>query len=102
MDILSGLNITDGVLITIICASLCIVGIIGLFAIQLLTGALQFLVGFVEIFFGILQGGPLAWCGCLVLLFGCGICSIITFSFVSVIPQCSTPQAVNLCRFLGY
>lgn len=51
-----------------------------------------------EAFFDILSGGPLAWCGCFLVLFGCFICFGIVVTLVSVLSTCGTPDAVNFCR----
>jgi hypothetical protein len=102
MDLLQGLNLGDGAVFAVICALLCVVGLVGAFVLQFITGALGTVLGVFELFLEILQGGPIAWCGCLLVVLICGACSFVTLSLLTIIPQCSTPDAVNLCRFLGY
>jgi hypothetical protein len=50
---------------------------------------------------GIVSGGPASWCGCLVLIFGCGICGVVSLGVGRLVQDCPT-NPVNFCRFLGY
>lgn len=76
-------------------------GIIGLI-LQVLGFGFGILFNLVEFVMNIITGGPIAWCGCLLMLLACAGCGIITVMIASVLPQCGTPQAVNLCRLFGY
>ncbi|MCU0511895.1 MAG: hypothetical protein MUE40_04915 [Anaerolineae bacterium] len=76
-------------------------GIIG-FVLQILGIGFGIVGGVLEFIVNIVSGGPIAWCGCLVLLFACAGCGGLALLIASVLPQCGTPQAVNLCRLFGY
>lgn len=76
-------------------------GIIG-FVLQIFGFGFGILINLVQTVLGVITGGPLAWCGCLVAVFACAGCGILTLTIASVIPQCGTAQAVNLCRLFGY
>lgn len=102
MEILEGLNIGQSLIIVFLCVGFCIVGVFALIVIQIITGTLGFLLTIIELPLQLLTGEPLTGCGCILSLFACGICGVFTITVLSVIPQCSTPQAVNLCRLLGY
>ena len=92
----------DPTSIALCLGGLCVVGFVGMFLLQFLGGALQIVGGLIGLVLNGLGGGPIAWCGCIVVLaIACGLLSLISYLF-SVIPQCGTSQAVNLCRLLGY
>jgi hypothetical protein len=76
-------------------------GIIG-FVLQIFGFGFSIIANFIEFFFNILSGGPVAWCGCLVGLFACAGCGVLTLMVGSALQQCGTAQAVNLCRLFGY
>lgn len=101
MNFLQGLDGSSGLLIAVCGVLLCVGGIVLIFGVQLLGGLLNTLFGFVELFFNILAGGPVAWCGCLVFLFGCILCAALVLGILSILPTCGTEDAINLCRFLG-
>jgi hypothetical protein len=87
----------------LLCAGvLCLGGGALLVVLQFLGGFIQIIGGLLGFFFELLNGGPLAWCGCLIALGGgCGLIVLVLY-LVQVLPQCGTPQAINLCRLLGY
>lgn len=95
MDFLSSI---DPLWVAICCGLLCIVGFLALIVLPIVGGALDLLGGIFELVFGILEGGPIAWCGCLLFLAGCGVCAGILIAVMSVLSTCDTPNAVNFCR----
>jgi uncharacterized protein involved in cysteine biosynthesis len=82
----------------VICGLLCVGGVVLLVVLQVLGGVLGFLFGFVEMFLGILSGGPASWCGCLAVLIGIVVCGGLAFMLAGALSSCGTPDAVNLCR----
>ena len=52
------------------CALLCLVLIVIGFVLQAVSGFFDVIVGLIEIVVEILQGGPVAWCGCVLLVLG--------------------------------
>lgn len=92
----------DPLAIVVCLGSLCVGGIAVGFVFQLLGGVVQIVGALVGVVLNVLSGGPIAWCGCgLLLLFGCGVVSLVGW-LASALPQCGTLQAVNLCRLFGY
>lgn len=83
------------------CACLCVVGFMLVGGLQLVGGLLGTVSSLVEIVFDVLSGGPVSWCGCLVLIFVCvggvGGAYLIT----QALATCGTPQAINLCSLFG-
>ncbi|MCA9888849.1 MAG: hypothetical protein KC546_10775 [Anaerolineae bacterium] len=72
------------------------------FGLQFIGVLIEGLGHFLDIFLGILGGGPFAWCGCLVVLAILAACGIIAIAFFNVLGTCGTPAQVNLCRLFGY
>ena len=101
-SLVAGIDGGSAVTLGIVCACLCGVLFVLGFILQFVGGALELVFSIFGVFFDVLSGGPVAWCGCLVLicgLCGCGFFAISTFSLLST---CGTPEQINLCRLLGY
>jgi hypothetical protein len=90
-------------IIVLLCAvGFCVLGLIGSFFLNFLSIALNILGGLIGVVFEVLASGPIGWCGCIVAVgLACGVVSLIGY-LISIIPNCGTAQAVNLCRLLGY
>lgn len=101
MDIFQNLGIEPSFLVLCI-GGFCIIAVIIFLGFQFIGGALGAVLGLIELFFNILAGGPIAWCGCLVFLVICGICAFIIVNVLTILPQCGTAEAVNFCRLFGY
>lgn len=84
-------------LIVVVCG-LCLVGFVLLMVVQLIGGVFDIFFGLFEFVGGIIEGGPIAWCGCLVLIGGCGLCAGTIYVVTQLLSTCGTPDAVNFCR----
>ncbi|MGQ9907896.1 MAG: hypothetical protein ACUVS2_03570 [Candidatus Flexifilum sp.] len=79
----------------------CLLGVILLFALQILDivgtlfGAVFDLIG------GVLGAGPGGWCGCLVTIGVLAMCGLVVLFIVNALQACGTPQATNLCTLFG-
>ncbi|MCB9459917.1 MAG: hypothetical protein H6670_09720 [Anaerolineaceae bacterium] len=104
IQLLQNFNIDLGSSPTLLlcCCGICIVGMIVVFGLQFIGVLIEGLGHFLDIFLGILGGGPFAWCGCLVVLAILAACGIIAIAFFNVLGTCGTPAQVNLCRLFGY
>jgi hypothetical protein len=92
----------DALTVVFVAGGLCIVGVVIFFLLNVLGGALQIVGSIVGLVAGIIQGGPLAWCGCLLIMgLVCGGFFLVT-TLANVLSSCGTPQAINLCRLFGY
>lgn len=89
------------VMLALCCALLCIVGVVLMLGLQIISGFLDVFTSIFGLFFDVLSGGPVAWCGCLVMIFGCAGLVGLGILFSQVLSTCGTPQAVNFCQFLG-
>jgi hypothetical protein len=98
-EFLQNVDIGTALLITVGCVLLCGVGFLLFFGIQIIGGLFGTIFGFLELFIDILAGGPVAWCGCLLLLSACAVCAGLAL-FISQL-NCET-DPIMFCRFLGY
>ncbi len=101
MEFLQNIDANSALLIALVCGGLCVGGIILMFGLQLIGGALGVVGSMGGIIMDVVSGGPISWCGCAVvigLVIGCGGLVLIIASTLST---CGTPDAVNLCTFFG-
>ena len=70
---------------------LCVIGLLLFFGLQLLGTTANALFGF---FATLVTGGPVVWCGCLVVLF---ICVFIAGGAILITTCNSNPSAMNFC-----
>lgn len=96
-------NIDSGTILffAVGCVALCIIGIGVLFSLQIFSGIVAMLSGLLQGFGTILSGGPLAWCGCILLFVICGATAVVGIWLVSILSTCGTADAVNICQLFG-
>jgi hypothetical protein len=97
MAFLQNVDIGTLLFISIGCVLLCVFGLVLFFGLQLLGTTLHTFVGLAELFGGIVNGGPVAWCGCALLLF---ICAGVVGTVVVVVSCNTNPSAMNFCLLL--
>jgi hypothetical protein len=97
MPLLQNVDIGTLLLITVGCVLLCVVGLVLMFGLQLIGTTLHTFVGLFQVFESVLSGGPVAWCGCLVLLF---ICAVIVGGALVIVTCNSDPNAMNFCTLI--
>jgi hypothetical protein len=97
-EFLQNVDLGGLTLIVVGCGLLCVVGFLLVFGLQIIVGAIG---GFIEIFFSILAGGPVAWCGCGLFLVACLIVTVIGIFIVNTMSSCDT-NPIMFCRLLGY
>lgn len=108
MDFLQTIDFANPLWIALGCTSLCIIGVIVSFVLPIIGSILGIFIGIFEMFlgifelgFGAISAGPIGCFGCLLTSILCGSCGAITLALVWVAPRCGTPEALNICRFLG-
>lgn len=92
-------NIDLGGLLVIAVAlvCLCLVGLLLMFGLQFLGSIFGVVFGLVDIVGSLIGGGPVSWCGCLVLVFVCVLCA----GGALLITNCNAnPGAMNFCLLL--
>ena len=101
MDFLQSIDPGNTVLIVLGCVCLCGVGLVFLTGFQIVGGFLDIFTSVFGMFFEVLSGGPVAWCGCLVLaavcIGGVGLAILIGQGLAT----CGTPLAINFCSLIG-
>lgn len=70
---------------------LCVIGLLIFFGLQILGTTAN---AFFGLFATLVTGGPLVWCGCLVLMF---ICVFIAGGAILLATCSSNPSAMNFC-----
>lgn len=102
MEFLDQINIGNGELRTlaVLAGVLCCGGVLLLLVFQVLGGALSLFSGVLDIIVSVLEGGPIAWCGCLLLIFGCCACTVFMVAFAGAVTTCGTENPLVICRFL--
>jgi hypothetical protein len=94
MEILQSADLGTVLVIAIGCVLLCVVGLVLFFGLQIIGTTITTFAGVMELFSGVISGGPAAWCGCLVFLFLC--VGLVGGAFLYV--TCSTsPNSMNFC-----
>ena len=101
MDLLQ--NIDPGLLpfIAVGCALLCVVVIVIGFLLQAVSGLFEVVFGFAELVIDILQGGPIAWCGCLLLILACAGTAGGVILLLNAPESCLT-HATHFCQWFGF
>lgn len=83
------------------CALLCVVLVIVGFLLQAISGIFEAVIGLFEVVVDLLQGGPVAWCGCLLLLvFLLGGAGAVVL-FLSAPDSCAA-NPTRFCQWFGF
>lgn len=97
MQVLQNVDTGTALLLAIGCVFLCLMGLLVMFGLQIIGTGLNTITGVLQFFGNIINGGPGVWCGCLVLIIGCGGVALIAW----VIASChANPFAMNFCRLV--
>jgi hypothetical protein len=93
-------NVDLGTLLVLVVGAvlLCVVGVILFFGLQIISSTLGLVVNFFDLFAGIIGGGPVSWCGCLLVLIICMGCAGIA---VLAVTCNSNPGSMNFCVFFA-
>lgn len=102
MDLFNNIDPQTLLWLTVICGLLCGALVVASLFFQVVGSIFGLIGGLLEMLTGILTGGPASWCGCIVLIFGCGGLGAMAIFLFNVTQTCGTPQQVNFCRLLGY
>lgn len=101
MDISQLLSGENAVLIALGCVCLCVVGFVLMSGLQVVGGVIGMFSSVIDVVFNILSGGPVSWCGCLVVLFLCVGGAGGAYLISQALATCGTPQAINLCSLFS-
>jgi hypothetical protein len=104
---LFGLELDGGMLVVVACVLLCgmaVVLVLGLHFFGIIFDILGVVFGLftggLELGMGLVAGGPIAWCGCIVLIVVLLGCCGLVFTASGILNSCGTPDQVNFCRLI--
>ena len=101
MELLQNIDPSQLPFIAVGCALLCVAVIVIGLLLQAVSGIFDVVFGLIEVVTGILQGGPIAWCGCGLLICGLVACAGVTFLLLNAAESCAA-HPTNFCRWLGF
>ncbi len=101
MNLFQNMTPDSAFLLALGCVLLCGVGVFLFLGLQVIGGVLNIFGSFVGLFFDILSGGPVAWCGCLLVIVTLFACVGLALLGSQALSSCGTANAVNLCSFFG-
>ena len=96
MNLLQNANLGTPVLLVLGCGVLCVVGLLLFFGLQILGTTLHTVTGIFQLVTGVIHGGPIAWCGCLVVLF---VCAGVVGGALLFASCKASPTSMNFCLF---
>ena len=100
MELLQNIDGGTAALVLVALCALCIVGpflLSGLHFIGAILGIFGDVLGFG---FDIISGGPAQWCGCLVVIGGCGFVALLVWLVGSALSTCDV-NPTNFCALFG-
>ncbi len=83
------------------CAALCIVAFVIAFALQAVSSIFEVIFGLVELLIELLQGGPVAWCGCILLIAG-ALAFAGAIILVAHAPESCAAHPTRFCQWFGF
>lgn len=101
MDLTQIANSINWPVVLLVCGGLCVVGVILLFALNIIGTLFGAAGTLLSLGTDVVTGGPVTWCGCLVLLALLVICGGALLLIGSALATCGMPNAVNLCALFG-
>ena len=101
MDLLQNIDPAHLPYIAVGCALLCIVVFVIGFLLQAVSGIFNVVLGLFELLIDLLQGGPVAWCGCVVLLLGFVAFAGGIFLLLNA-PESCAAHPTRFCQWFGF
>ena len=101
MEILQNIDPAHLPYVAVGCALLCLVALVIGFLLQAVSGIFDVIFGVIEIVIDMLQGGPVAWCGCLFLLVGLAAAAGAVLLFFYA-PEACAEHPTNFCSWFGF
>ena len=101
MEILQNIDPSHMPYVAVGCALLCLVALVIGFLLQALSGIFDIVFGLFEVVIDLVQGGPVAWCGCIFVLIGLAAAAgaiLLVFNA----PETCAEHPTNFCRWFGF
>ncbi len=101
MEILGNIDPAHLPYIAVACALLCVGLIVIGLVLQAVSGVFEILFGLLEVLTGVLQGGPVSWCGCAFLILGLAAAAVVAVLLLNAPASCAD-YPTNFCLWLGF
>ena len=101
MDLISSIDPAHYPLIALGCALLCVAVLVIGFLLQAVSGIVEVVGSLVEMAVDLAQGGPVAWCGCGLLILALIVCAGLAFLLLNAPSSCAA-HPTNFCQWLGF
>ena len=83
------------------CALLCVGLLVIGFLLQAIGGIVELVTGVIQAVMEILQGGPVAWCGCLLLILALLAAGGVVILYLNA-PEACAAYPTHFCRWFGF
>ncbi len=101
MELLQNIDPAHLPYIAVACALLCVVLVVIALLLQAVSSIFDVVFGLLQVLVEVLQGGPVSWCGCLLVIAGLVACAGATFLFLNAPASCAD-HPTNFCRWFGF
>ncbi len=101
MELLQNIDPSHLPFIAVGCALLCVALLVIGFLLQAVSSLFDVVAGLIQVALEIAQGGPIAWCGCSLLIIGLIACAGIAFLFLNAPESCAI-QPTRFCQWFGF
>lgn len=101
MELLQNIDPAHMPLIAVGCALLCVaVAVIG-FLLQAVSSIFDVFAGLIGIVADIMQGGPVSWCGCALLIIAMVACAGFGYLYLNAPATCAD-HPTHFCQWFGF
>ncbi len=101
MELLQNIDPAQLPLIAAGCALLCVSLVVVGFLLQAVSGIFEVIGGLIEVALEILRGGPVAWCGCALLIAVFVVCVGLAFLVLNA-PESCAANPTRFCQWFGF
>lgn len=101
MELLQNIDPSHLPYVALACALLCAAALVIGLLLQAVSSIFDVVFGLFEVLMEILRGGPVAWCGCIVAIFGLFAAGGVIYLLLNAPASCAA-QPTNFCRWFGF
>ena len=101
MELLQNIDPAHLPWIAVGCALLCVALVVIGFLLQAISSIFDVIVGVIEVVVEVAQGGPVAWCGCSLLIIGLIACAGFAFLYLNA-PESCAEHPTRFCQWFGF
>ncbi len=101
MELLQNIDPAHLPWIAVGCALLCVALVVIGFLLQAISSIFDVIAGVIEVAVDVAQGGPVAWCGCTLLIIGLIACAGFAFLYLNA-PESCAEHPTRFCQWFGF